>query len=653
MIIRKTFTAGFAILLIISLLGGHGAAEESVKGKPVMNIDEMIASMSLDEKIGQMLMPDFRNWQKQGEGKATGFIEMNSEVASIIEKYHLGGVILFAENVVDTEQTVRLTDGLQKASPDLPLFITIDQEGGIVTRLQTGTNLPGNMALGAARKENYAYQTGAIIGSELLSLGINVNFGPSVDVNNNPSNPVIGVRSFSSDPSLVSKLGIQTIKGLQRQNMIATTKHFPGHGDTAVDSHYGLPLVAHDKERLRTIELVPFQKAIDAGVDMMMTAHVQFPAFDDTMYTSKKDGQKIMVPATLSDKVITGLLREEMGYDGVVVTDALNMLAIADNFGQEEAVVLAIKSGVDIALMPAQVNSLDMEKNLTSVFNAVKSAVENGEIPLEQVNNSVARILELKVRRGILDKSATAPPLDKKIKRALQVVGSVEHSKKERKMAEDATTLLKNEERTLPFKPRKNDKVLVLAPFDDQVESLTRSIRELADKKKMKRVQVTSMSYSGKTFTDEAVRLINEADYVIIGSYIVKNDPVVKDGAIDDSIQDAKRWATAFPRAVMNDANKKGKELVVMSLRNPYDVANFEEAKAVLAVYGYKGYSNGRYRQPNIPAGISAIFGASKPRGTLPIDIPSVINPSEKLYEFGYGLDVNSGKPLKMKGVAN
>ncbi|WP_285766846.1 glycoside hydrolase family 3 protein [Peribacillus sp. SI8-4] len=653
MIIRKSVTAGFAILLIISLLGGHVAAKESVKGKHVTNIDEMIASMSLDEKIGQMLMPDFRNWQKQSEENATGFIEMNSEVAGIIEKYHLGGVILFAENVVDTEQTVRLTDGLQKASPHVPLFITIDQEGGIVTRLQTGTNLPGNMALGAARKEEYAYQSGEIIGSELTSLGINVNFGPSIDVNNNPANPVIGVRSFSSDPSLVSKLGIQTVKGLQKQNMIATAKHFPGHGDTAVDSHYGLPLVSHDKERLRTIELVPFQKAIDAGVDMMMTAHVQFPAFDDTMYISKKDGQQIMVPATLSDKVITGLLRKEMGYDGVVVTDALNMKAIADNFGQEEAVVLAIKAGVDIALMPAQVNSLDMEKNLSSVFNAVKSAVESGDIGLDQVNDSVTRIVKLKEKRGILDEKAAAPSLDKKIKRALQVVGSKDHLKKERKIAEAAITILKNEKRTLPFEPKKSDRILILAPYDDQVESMSKSIRELVDKKKLKQIQVTSMSYSEKTFTDEVARLINKADFVITGSYIVKNDPIIKDGAIDDSIQDAKRWATSFPRAAMNHANKKGKKLVVMSLRNPYDVANFDEAKAVLAVYGYKGYSNGRYRQPNIPAGISAIFGASKPRGILPVDIPSVIKPAEKLYKFGYGLDMKSGKPIKMKGEAN
>lgn len=639
MIKKKWVSATLAAVLSASVFTGikpgKALAETDVKA--------IVEGMSVDEKVGQMLMPDFRNWQKQGESKATGFTVMNDEVGSIIKKYHLGGVILFAENVVGTEQTARLTDGLQKASPELPLFITIDQEGGIVTRLQTGTNLPGNMALGAARSEKYAYQTGEIIGKELSSLGVSVNFGPALDVNNNPGNPVIGVRSFSSNPELVSKLGIQTIKGLQSQNIAATTKHFPGHGDTAVDSHYGLPLVSHDKERLRSVELVPFQKAIDEGVDMVMTAHVQFPAFDDTTYISKKDGQDIMVPATLSKKVLTGLLREEMGFEGVIVTDALNMKAIADNFGQEEAVVLALKSGVDIALMPAQVNSLQMEGNLSSVFHAVKEAIETGELPIEQVNKSVQRILELKEKRGILTPNNT--PIDEKVGNALKVVGNQNHLEKEKKMAEDAVTLLKNEDKTLPFKPKKNDKVLVLAPFADQVEAMTRSIQELKGKKK--EVEVTGYAFSGKLFNEEVAAMIDEADYVITGSYVVKNDPAVNDGVIDDNVQDSSKWATVFPRAVMKDAEAKNKEFVLMSLRNPYDAANFEEAKAVLAVYGFKGYSNGAYRQPNIPAGIKTIFGESKPKGKLPVEIPSVTHPEEILYKFGHGLDIRSGKQLK------
>ncbi|MET3196041.1 glycoside hydrolase family 3 protein [Bacillus sp. OAE603] len=637
---KKKWTAvALAAVLSVSTLTQFKPS----KVEAVTNVKDIVQNMTVDEKIGQMLMPDFRNWQKQGETKATGFTVMNDEVGSIIQKYHLGGVILFAENVVGTEQTARLTDGLQKASPKLPLLITIDQEGGIVTRLQTGTNLPGNMALGATRSEKYAYQTGEIIGKELSSLGINVNFGPSLDVNNNPGNPVIGVRSYSSNPELVSKLGTQTIKGLQSQNIAATVKHFPGHGDTATDSHYGLPIVTHDKERLRSVELAPFQRAIDEGVDMVMTAHVQFPAFDDTKYISKKDGQEIMVPATLSKKVLTGLLREEMGFEGVIVTDALNMKAISDNFGQEEAVVLALKSGVDIALMPAQVNSLEMEKNLASVFNAVKAAIETGNLPMEQVNASVERILNLKEKRGILNPQTVS--IDEKVANALEVVGNKDHRKIEMKMAEDAVTLLKNEDKTLPFKPKKDDKVLVLAPFEDQVEAMTRSIKELKGKKKD--VEVTGYAFSSKSFNEQVAAMIDKADYVITGSYVVKNDPAVNDGVIDDTVQDSSKWATAFPRAVMKYAQDHKKEFVLMSLRNPYDAANFEEAKAVIAVYGYKGYSNGAYRQPNIPAGIKTIFGESRPQGKLPVNIPSVTQPEKNLYPFGYGLDIRSGKQLK------
>lgn len=633
--------AAAALVAVLSVTALVGIKPTDVKAET--DVKAIVEGMSVEQKVGQMLMPDFRNWQKQGESKATGFTEMNDEVGSIIQKYHLGGVILFAENVVGTEQTVRLIDGLQNASPELPLFITIDQEGGIVTRLQTGTNLPGNMALGATRSEKYAYQTGEIIGEELSSLGVNVNFGPSLDVNNNPDNPVIGVRSYSSNPELVSKLGIQTIKGLQRTNIAATAKHFPGHGDTATDSHYGLPLVTHDKDRLQAVELLPFQNAIDEGVDMIMTAHVQFPAFDDTTYISKKDGQEILVPATLSKKVLTGLLREDMGFEGVIVTDALNMKAISDNFGQEEAVVLALKSGVDIALMPAQVNSLEMEKNLASVYNAVLEAIESGDLPMEQVNASVERILKLKEKRGIL--TPDNAPIEEKVAKSLKVVGNKEHLKKEKNMAEDAVTLLKNEDKTLPFKPKKGDNILVLAPFDDQVEAMTRSINELKGKKKG--VNITGYAFSEKSFNQEVAAMIDEADYVITGSYVVKNDPAVNDGVIDDSIQDSSKWATAFPRAVMKDAEAKNKKFVLMSLRNPYDVGNFEEAKAVLAVYGFKGYSNGAYRQPNIPAGIKTIFGESKPQGKLPVDIPSVNQPEEILYPYGYGLDIRSGKLLK------
>ncbi|MDQ7726453.1 hypothetical protein FPQ02_17580 [Bacillus halotolerans] len=635
------------ILSTVLFLSCFLGVSQTAEAKPRSSDDakQIVNRMTLDEKIGQMLMPDFRNWKKEGESSPQAFTKMNEEVAGLIKKYQFGGVILFAENVKTTEQTVRLTDAYQKASPKIPLLLSIDQEGGIVTRLGEGTNFPGNMALGATRSRINAYQTGSMIGKELSVLGINTDFSPVLDINNNPDNPVIGVRSFSSDRELTARLGLYSMKGLQRQNIASALKHFPGHGDTDVDSHYGLPLVSHNQERLREVELYPFQKAIDAGADMVMTAHVQFPAFDDTTYKSKFDGSDIMVPATLSKKVMTGLLREEMGFGGVIVTDALNMKAIADHFGQEEAVVMAIKAGVDIALMPASVTSLKDEQKLASVIDSLKEAAKNGDIPLQQINKSVERIISLKIKRGIYPAQHDSS-IDKKVKKALKTVGSKHHTKTEQKIAEKAVTVLKNDQHTLPFKPKKGSRILIAAPYEEQTASIEKTIHDLMQRKKIKSVSLNKMNFAEKVFNAEHEKQVKEADYIITGSYVVKNDPVVNDGVIDDTVTDSSKWATAFPRAVMNAALQHKKQFVLMSLRNPYDAANFEEARALIAVYGFKGYANGRYLQPNIPAGVKAIFGQSKPKGTLPVDIPSVTKPGDILYPFGYGVNIKTGKPL-------
>ncbi|ASB51589.1 glycoside hydrolase family 3 protein [Bacillus velezensis] len=631
-----------AVLLLFIVFGTHHA---STKPDIPSQAEQAVSRMTLDEKLGQMLMPDFRNWQKKGHSSPEALTQMNDEVAGLIQKYRFGGVILFAENVKNTEQTVRLTDAFQKASPDIPLLLSIDQEGGIVTRLGEGTHFPGNMALGAARKTAYASQTGAIIGKELKALGINTNFAPVLDINNNPGNPVIGVRSFSSDRDLTASLGLASMKAQQKQDVAAAVKHFPGHGDTDVDSHYGLPLVTHNQERLRQIELYPFRKAIQAGADMIMTAHVQFPAFDDTTYKSKLDGSDILVPATLSKKVMTHLLREEMGFNGVIVTDALNMKAIADHFGQEEAVVMAVKAGVDIALMPAQVTSLQTENRFARVHSALKKAVQKGEIPLQQINKSVKRIISLKIKRGIYP-APKETNLKKKISKAKKTVGSKNHLKAEKQIAERSVTVLQNKNRTLPFKPKKNSRVLIAAPYEDQTASMEQTIRQLIKKKKIRPVTISKMNFAERTFHDEHKKLVSDADYVITGSYVVKNDPVVNDGVIDDSVTDPGKWTTAFPRAVMKAAQSNQKPFVLMSLRNPYDAANFEEAEALIAVYGFKGYTDGQFLQPNIPAGVEAIFGQTKPQGRLPADIPSVTHPGTTLYPYGFGINLKTGKPL-------
>ncbi len=266
-------------------------------------VRELVADMTLRQKITQMLMPDFRKWQQEGQAAQSDMTELNKEVAEAVDKYDFGGVILFAENVKGTAQTLALTQALQQAAISnqanngkLPLLLAIDQEGGIVYRLGSGTALPGNMAVGATRDPELANQAGQIIGRELSALGLNVNFAPVFDTNNNPQNPVIGLRSFSSDPKVVARLGTAMMEGIQKYNVAVAAKHFPGHGDTAVDSHTGLPLVDKSYAELEALELLPFKAAIDKNADMLMTAHIQYPQIEKDTFISKQTGETIYIP---------------------------------------------------------------------------------------------------------------------------------------------------------------------------------------------------------------------------------------------------------------------------------------------------------------------------------------------------------------------
>lgn len=257
------------------------------------DIEQLIQNMNLRQKIGQMLICGF--WGT----------EMTEELHSFIKEQQIGGVIYFARNVNKAEQVSRLSSDLQKAaaeSGNLPLWVSIDQEGGMVARITEGVALmPGNMALAAAGSLEWAYESSHISGMELKALGINMNFAPVLDVNNNLLNPVIGVRSYGESPELVADYGAKAFHGLQDAGVVATAKHFPGHGDTAVDSHLDLPTVTHERERMERIELVPFKRAIAEGIDAVMSAHIYFPALE---------AQKL--PVTLSHSVLTGLLREEL-----------------------------------------------------------------------------------------------------------------------------------------------------------------------------------------------------------------------------------------------------------------------------------------------------------------------------------------------------
>lgn len=372
-----------------------------------------IEKMSIDEKIGQMLCLDFRFWNQDDldQTEDIGIIssdgisiqkpvtEINDEIREIIKKYHIGGVVLFSQNFESKEQAKKLIDDLQKASKDSgnpPLFICIDQEGGMVERFAFDREkLKNNSEIKTARE---AFEKGKIIGKELKELGINCNFAPVVDVNSNPQNPVINVRSFGNNANIVSEFGKYFMQGLHSQNVISTAKHFPGHGDTDVDSHLDLPSINKTLEEIKTLELKPFKTMIDSGVDMIMTAHIELPKIEGNKVASKKDGKDIFLPATVSKIILTDLLRNEMGFKGVIVTDAMNMKAISDNFGEMDAIKLAIKAGADMLLMPVTVRSKEDIKKLDLVIKTLKSVLDNQEISKKQIDESIGRLLKLKKR---------------------------------------------------------------------------------------------------------------------------------------------------------------------------------------------------------------------------------------------------------------
>ena len=612
-------------------------------------VEKLIENMPLKQKVTQMIMPDFRKWQEANQESPQDLTKVNAEVADAIDKYDFGGVILFAENVKETKQTLALTQDMQKAAIEnkanngkIPLLLAIDQEGGIVYRLGTGTALPGNMAIGATNDPKLAKEAGQIIGRELSALGLNVDFAPVLDTNNNPQNPVIGLRSFSSDPNRVAYLGIPMMKGIQDYNVAVAAKHFPGHGDTAVDSHTGLPLVDKSLAELEKLELLPFKKAMDEGVDLLMTAHIQYPQIEKDQVVSKETGEKIYVPATLSDDILTGLVRKKYGYKGVIVSDAMGMDAIAKNFGEVEAVKMAIKAGVDLVLMPTTLRSKADLTKIDTIVNAVVDAVQTGDISEERLNESVRRILTLKEKRGVLNFDPSARTAEK----AEEAVGSSLNRDLERKIAAAAVTVVKNEDNTLPFKVQTGDHVLLLGAFENEVPGLNLGMRRLiADG-----VLPKDTSFVAKNFTKEST-LDSLKEDLEKATHIVVISEIGYEGQLDKDF-----WRTKIPTEIVNYANTNHKKAAVLSISKPYDVANYPAAKAILAVYGNKGMDPTESLKPdnafgpNIPAGVEVIFNGKEHLGTLPVDIPKIVDgkmsETEYAYRIGHGLFYPAPAPL-------
>lgn len=605
----------------------------SVPCKAVSNVDSIMSKMTLEEKIGQMITVSAENWN--GEN----FTIMEDSVAEIIATSSVGGVILFAENIQDTKQVVELTTAFQNASlkskNKIPLFVSIDQEGGEVVRLKYGTSLPGNMALGATNNAQYAKDAGSILGSELSALGINVDFAPSLDVNTNPQNPIIGLRSYSSDPSIVARLGVQTINGIQGENVVAVAKHFPGHGDTHTDSHTGLPTVDKSLKEIEACELVPFKSAIDNGVDMIMTAHIQFPQLEKTTAVSEVTGKEVILPATLSKTIITDILRGKMGYKGVVTTDAMNMGAIADSFTASQACILAINAGVDMLLMPVSLADESSARELTDLIGNIKSAVKDGRINEARIDESVKRILELKEKRGILGYKAPT------VENALQIVGSQAHHETEDNISTSAITVLKNENNTLPFKPVAGQRVVLISAYSDETPCFDFAMSRMIAKGTIPAVEYEKYYYNNGSSLDEILTAVAGADYVVVLSEMLSNNDLLPESL-----------CTAVTRAVIECSKNNNVKCAVVSVGKPYDTANYTNVDALLVAYGCKGMNaedtNGALPAtytygPNIIASVEVAFGYKNPYGILPIDVPRIrddgtMDISQNVFSKGDGL---------------
>ncbi|GAA0982149.1 hypothetical protein GCM10009555_051560 [Acrocarpospora macrocephala] len=328
--------------------------------------------------------------------------------AQVIKKFHLGGMILFpgTGNIVDAKQLAQLTAGLRAASPDVPFLIGVDQENGLVSRLgDLVTKLPGAQTLGETGNPANARAAAKITGTELRALGISMDFAPVADVNVNPKNPVIGPRAYGSDPDLVADMVSAAVKGFHDSGIAATAKHFPGHGDTATDSHTALPVIRHTRAEWERLDAPPFRAAISSGVDAIMTAHILMPRLD-----SSGD------PATLSKKILTGLLRNELGFKGVISTDALNMEGVRAKYGDSEVAVRAILAGADILLMPP---------DLPTAYEAILTAINSGRITQTRLDQSVRRILKLKSNRSLYNKNFFPPP-----NKAPSLIKTPEHRQK-------------------------------------------------------------------------------------------------------------------------------------------------------------------------------------------------------------------------------
>ncbi|MFJ4837554.1 glycoside hydrolase family 3 protein [Streptomyces sp. NPDC088746] len=601
-----TATAATAAAAATGVAALPGAAQAATTGTSTdSRLKRLIARMSLEEKVGQLFV--MRVYGHSATDPDQADIDANlaeigvRDAAELISTYHVGGIIYFAwaHNTRDPHQIAELSNGIQRAGlagpTPLPLLVSTDQEHGIVCRVgEPATLLPGAMALGAGGSRSDARAAGRIAGAELAALGINQNYAPDADVNVNPANPVIGVRSFGSDPESVAGMVAAQVKGYQSAGIASTAKHFPGHGDTSTDSHTGLPVISHTREQWAELDAPPFRAAVAAGIDSIMTAHIVVPALDPS-----ED------PATLSRPILTGILREELGYDGVVVTDALGMEGVRTKYGDERVPVLALRAGVDQLLNPP---------HLDVAWNAVLNAVRSGEISEARIEESILRILRLKTRLGLFrDPYVTRRGVDR-------TVGIPSHLAAADRIAERTTTLLADSGSLLPLSRRSHRNLLVVGADPASPSGTTGPpTTTLAGAFEELGYAATALS-TGTAPTQakiaEAVAAAEGKDAVIVGTYNVT--------------------ATSTQRTLVSALAATGVPVITVAIRNPYDIAHLADTgyAASLATYSWTDVE--------LRAAARVIAGRARPEGRLPVPVQRADAPAQTLYPVGYGLSYRS-----------
>jgi beta-N-acetylhexosaminidase len=561
-------------------------------------IAKKIRGMSLEEKVGQLFVANV-----YGESADTSDPEdvaanqamygpAISNANQLIDRYKLGGVIYFrwTNNLNDPTQIAHLSNGIQTAAlrqrARIPMLISTDQEHGVVSRVWApATEFPGNMALGATRRPRDSYAAARTTAKELGAIGINQNYAPVADVNINPLNPVIGVRSFGENPDLVSDMTAAAVTGTERAGVSATLKHFPGHGDTVTDSHSGVPWIFHNRQQWEETDAPPFRAGIAAGVDMIMTAHVVMPELQSDCDPVTQEGCD---PATLDPEILTGLLREELGYRGVVVTDALNMAGVREKYGDARIPVLALKAGVD---MPMMVDTDTDTVSLDVAYNAVLDAVHSGELTEKRIDESVYRVLKLKRDRGLFRDPFVSE------RRAARRLGTPRHLATAGRVGDHSVTLVKNDAGLLPLAASSNAQPAAHLAAGLGDEGVATDLFE------------TGTAPDAATIAG-AVSKAATADIVVVATSNAGGSPAQLN--------------------LVQQLLATGKPVVLVAARNPYDIAKLTQAPTYIATYSWT--------KPAMEAVARVLVGEVNPSGRLPVRIPADEDPNTTLYPYGYGL---------------